>query len=169
MRKISLVSVMLFAAFVGSLCAQSSEKYQALFIYNFTRYIEWPSANSAEFTIGVLGKSSVYKELVTVAEGRKVGTQTIKVKKFASASEIGNCQIVFVSSDASAQVAAIASSSQGNNTLIITERYGLISKGAAINFIEDDGKQKFQMSRVNMQKTGLKVNNQLVNLATLVD
>lgn len=169
MKKISLVSVMLLVALVGSLCAQSSEKYQALFIYNFTRYIEWPSANSSEFTIGVLGKSSVYKELVTLAEGRKVGAQTIKVKKFASAAEIDNCNIVFVSSEASSQVAAISSSTQSKNTLIITERYGLISKGAGINFIEEDGKQKFQMSRSNLQKNGLKVNNQLVSLATLVD
>lgn len=169
MRKISLVSIMLLVALVGSVNAQSSEKYQALFIYNFTRYIEWPSANSSEFTIGVLGKSSVYNELINIAEGRKVGAQTIKVKKFASAAEINNCHIVFISSDASSQIAAISSSAPGKNTLIITERYGLISKGAGINFIEEDGKQKFQMSRSNLQKTGLKVNNQLVSLATLVD
>ncbi len=169
MRKICLVSVVLFVAFVGSLRAQSSEKYQALFIYNFTRYIEWPSNSSSEFTVGVIGKSSVYNELMGIAEGRKVGSQTIKVKKFASAAEVSNCQILFVSSDASSQVASIAQALASKNTLIITERLGLISKGAGINFVLDEGKQKFQMSKSNLQKTGLKVNAQLVDMALLVD
>lgn len=169
MRKISLVSLVLFIAFVGSLSAQSSEKYQALFIYNFTRYIEWPSNSSSEFVVGVVGKSTVYNELMTIAEGRKVGSQTVKVKKFASAAEVSNCQILFVSSDVSSQVPALSQSLASNNTLIITNRMGLINKGASINFVLEEGKQKFQMSKSNLQKTGLKVNAQLVDMALLVD
>lgn len=169
MKKISLISLVLLAGVVGSLSAQSSEKYQALFIYNFTRYIEWPATNSSEFVVGVLGKSSVYSELLTIAEGRKVGIQTIKVKRFASASEVDNCHILFVSTEASAQVASLSPALISKNTLIITERSGLISKGAGINFVLDEGKQKFQMSKTNMQKTGLKVNAQLADMALLVD
>jgi hypothetical protein len=57
----------------------------------------------------------------------------------------------------------------GRNTLIITERNGLISKGAGINFVMNDGKQKFQLSKINLQKSGLKVNAELVDMAVLVD
>jgi hypothetical protein len=169
MKKISLVGLMLFVGLLGTLNAQNNEKYQALFIYNFTRYIEWPSNGSSEFVIGVIGRSNIYNELIAVADGRKVGTQTITVKKFTSASEVSSCQILFISGDASAQVSSLSPALSGKNTLIITERSGLISKGAGINFVINDGKQKFQLSKVNLQKSGLKVNAQLVDMAVLVD
>lgn len=169
MKKIVLVGFLVFVGLLGKLQAQSSERYQALFIYNFTRYIEWPSNGSSEFVVGVIGKSRVYDELVAVVSGRKVGALNISVKKFTVANEVGACQILFVSNDASSLLPALTAAMNGKNILIITERNGLISKGAGINFVMNEGKQKFQLSKINLQKSGLKVNAELVDMAVLVD
>ena len=42
--------------------AQALSKYQAVFMYNFTRYIEWPTAKQP-LVIGVMGNSPVLLEL----------------------------------------------------------------------------------------------------------
>lgn len=150
--------------------AQNSARYQALFVYNFTRYIQWPSSsNSQEFVIGVLGKSDIYSELQKLASDKHVGTSTIIVKQYANSAEIGKCQILLVAGEASAQVAQLAAQFQSKNTLIITERPGLYKKGASICFAMEDGKQKFEISKTNVSKTGLMVNNQLLDMAIIAD
>ena len=163
---LSLLSLLLISA---SLTAQNTDRYKALFIYNFTRYIEWPSNSSPNFIIGVLGSSSVYSELIPIADKKNVGSQIITIKKFNSAEAVTECNILFVGSDASSQVTSLSASIESKNTLIITERPGLINKGAGINFVLDDGKQRFELSKSNMAKKGLKVNTQLMDMAMVVD
>lgn len=162
--------VVLVFGFTQGLFAQNAVHYQALFVYNFTRYIQWPSSsNSPEFVIGVLGKSDIYGELKTLVSNKKVGLSTIVVKQFVNASEIGKCQILLVSNEVSSQVPQLASEFQKKNTLIITERSGLSRKGAGICFALEDGKQKFEISKTNVEKTGLMVNNQLIDMGILTD
>jgi hypothetical protein len=149
--------------------AQNSARYEALFVYNFTRYIQWPNSSSQEFVIGVLGKSDILNELQSVTANKKIGSSSIVVKQFHNASEIGKCQILVVSDEASAQVTNLASQLHGKNTLIITERPGLSKKGASICFAIEDGKQKFEISKNNVAKNGLMVNNQLLDMGIVVD
>lgn len=149
--------------------AQNSTRYEALFVYNFTRYIQWPNSNSQEFVIGVLGKSNIYTELLSITANKKIGSSAIVVKQFSNASEMGKCQVLVVSNEASAQVTALAAQLQGKNTLIITERQGLSKKGASICFAIEDGKQKFEISKNNVAKNGLMVNNQLLDMGIVVD
>jgi hypothetical protein len=168
MKKLAFLCILALCVTFG-VNAQNSSKYQALFVYNFTRFIEWPSSGSSEFVIGVLGKSSIYSELQTVASAKKVGSQSIVVKQFSNSSEVVPCQILFVSSEVTSQISQMASSLQSKNTLIITDRPGSTEKGAGINFVIDDGKQKFEISKSNVGKTGLKMNKQLLDMAMLTD
>ena len=51
----ALVAVLLLTANVN--VNAQIEKTQASYIYNFTRFIEWPSAGSSEFVIAIIGKN----------------------------------------------------------------------------------------------------------------
>ena len=168
MKRYALIVMMSLGGLVG-MNAQSVTKYQALFVYNFTRFIEWPSNGSNEFVIGILGKSEIYSDLQSVTASKKVGAQTIVLKKFSNPSEVVSCQILFVSSEVSSQISQLATSMQSKNTLIISDRPGSTNKGAGINFVIDDGKQRFEISKANVDKTGLKMNKQLVDMAMVTD
>jgi hypothetical protein len=169
MKKKMFVLMLTVLGISQGIFAQSTARNQALFVYNFTRYIQWPSMNSQEFVIGVLGKSDIYNELQTLAANKKMGSSAIAVKQYNNVSDIGRCQILFVSSEVSSQVTQLATQFQSKNTLIITERSGLSRKGASICFAIEEGKQKFEISKSNIAKTGLMVNNQLLDMAILTD
>ena len=169
MRKKIIILMLTILGVSQGIFAQSTARNQALFVYNFTRYIQWPSANSQEFVIGILGKSDIYGELQALAANKKIGSSAIVVKQYNNISEIGKCQILFVSNEVSSQVTQLASQFQSKNTLIITERSGLSRKGASICFAVDEGKQRFEISKSNIAKTGLMVNNQLLDMAILTD
>ena len=52
-----------------------------------------------------------------------------------------------------------------NSTLIITEKQGLVDKGAGINFIIKNNHQKFELNKKNVEKYKLKVSSNLEALA----
>lgn len=145
-------------------------KAQAMFVYNFSRLIEWPASYKVgNFVIGVIGSSTIYNELVAFTAGKKAGTQEISVVKFKDASEITNCHILFVSFGKTSEAGTILSKVAGQSTLVIGEKSGFIEIGGAINFIIVEDKLKFQLKSVNATKFGLKVSSSLENMAIMVN
>ena len=57
---------------------------------------------------------------------------------------------------------------KNKSTLIITDKAGLASKGAGINFIVQENKQKIELNRSNIERYKLKVASSLVELAIQV-
>jgi hypothetical protein len=77
--------------------AQTADyRFHSVFIYNFTKYIQWPAEHqSGDFIIGVLGSSAISAELEKMAANKTVGAQKIVVKKFKSITEAADCHILF--------------------------------------------------------------------------
>jgi hypothetical protein len=158
---------------IGMLClilplrAQTGiPKAQAMFIYNFSRLVEWPlNYKSGPFIIGVYGGSSVADELETYAQGKKVGTQDIQIKRFKTLQEITVCHILFIPFARTKQMAEILAALQGKNTLLITEKNGALSEGSAINFVILADKIKFELQTENITKYGLKYSSKLQEMS----
>lgn len=54
---------------------------KAKFIYNFTKFFEWPQTERVgDFVIGVLGSGNMYSEMEKFAQGKMVASQNIVVK-----------------------------------------------------------------------------------------
>jgi len=142
-----------------------NEKLKVVFIYNFTKYISWPAAQSqGDFVIGVLGSPTMSKELVAYAGNRKVGTRSIKVVDFASAGSMQNCHIVYVPGSKNGSLGSVIAKYQQKAVVVVADSPGAINNGVAINFVFVGGKQQFEVKKSNLEKNGLKVNSQLLKL-----
>jgi hypothetical protein len=140
---------------------------QAIFIYNFTRLIEWPAeVKTGDFIIGIYGSGDLFDQLKTYTNGKVVGTQPIKVVKFNYVTEITKCHILFVTFSKTKDMPTIAGVVSSNKTLIIAEKKGALNEGAAINFVIVEDKLKFEVKVSNATKNGLKVHSNLENMAT---
>lgn len=147
----------------------TNAKIKAVFIYNFTKYIEWPQAyKEGEFTIGIVGETPLYSELIKMTETKKVANQTLEVKKFSSSNDVTKCHILYVSKDKSQSLTDIIKKVKNNSTLLVTEESGLADKGSGINFIIKDNRQKFELNKSNVEKYKLKVSSNLEALAFTV-
>jgi hypothetical protein len=142
-------------------------KAQTLFIYNFSRLIEWPADyRTGPFVIGVIGYSEIAPELESYTKGKKVGAQDITVTRFKTAKEITNCHILFVPFDKTKQLPEILGILNGKSTLIITEKAGALEDGAAINFVIIEDKLKFELKSDNAVKVGIKFSSKLQEMST---
>lgn len=165
--KITLVVLVLAA--LPFMAKAQDYRIHSVFIYNFTKYIQWPSTDqSGDFIIGVLGNSPIVGSLEKLAQERKVGSRAMVIKKFSTVSEISKCHMLFIPENSSNDFEAALAKVSGQSTLIMTERKGLGSKGSGINFITVDGKQKFELNKSATEKAQLKVSTELTSLAIVI-
>ncbi len=147
----------------------TNSKMKAIFIMNFTKLIEWPkSYREGNFVVGVVGESPLYTELTKMAKTKKVANQSLQIKKFSTSKDIGKCHILYVSKAKSEDISSVLKKVKANSTLIITEKQGLVEKGAGINFIIKNNRQKFELNKKNVEKYKLKVSSNLEALAFTV-
>ncbi len=148
-------------------------KIKAVFIYNFTKHINWPSA-SGTFVIGVLGDLPLASELETMMSKLKGNSNTsFVIKKIASGGNMNSlkdCQILYVSSKENKTLQSIASATNNLPILLVSEGTGMTSKGSVLSFFKDDSnKIKFELNKKELDEHQLKVSNDLLKLAVLVN
>ncbi len=146
-----------------------NEKFKALFIYNFTKYIEWPSnKKNGDFIIGVFGDNPIQKELSVIAQKKRVGNQHIKVKKVLSVEECKSCNIVFVPTNKSNSVKNISDKIKGTGVILITDKSGYAKTYSCINFVKINGKQQFEVNKQHIENQKAAVNSGLLTLGIAV-
>jgi hypothetical protein len=139
---------------------------QAMFIYNFSRLIEWPGEyKSGPFIIAIMGSGPALTELESFSNGKSVGSQPITVKKVDVSGDLPNCHILFIPFGKTKDLANILSKLQNKSTLVITEKNGAVESGSAINFVVVGDKLKFEIKPGNITKYNLKVSSKLSEMA----
>ena len=167
MKKTRSIALLLALSLVPAFA--QNYRMHSVFIYSFTRYVQWPDAyNQGDFEILVLGDSPILDELRAMAQAKKVGDRVIKVTKITSPAEIRKCNMLFVPVEKSDQIDNVVSKVNTQSILIVTEEKGLAAKGSDINFIVKDGKLAFELNQASVNKQGLKVSNELTRLAILI-
>ncbi len=167
----------LLAAFFLMLLLGRSEKvhsqnvdYKAytLFLYNFMKYVEWPTTEG-DFIIGVVGESPIKKELQELGKTKKAKGRKIVVINITNPTDALLCSMVYIPSSKSSELKALKEKLQGKSVLVVAEREGLAKKGAAISFvIDDDDALKFDINKSVLDAHSLKIAGTLIKLGFLV-
>jgi hypothetical protein len=162
--------LLLVLIFLLPVAKAQDEKFKALFMYNFTKYIEWPSEKQkGDFIIGVFGNSPIINELSIIAEKRKVGTQQIVIKKISETKDIAVCNIVYVPESKVLKADDVKLQSKTKGVVVITDAPGLAKTFAGINYVKLDGKQNFEINKKNLEEQGVKVNSALLSLGITIE
>ena len=169
-RKISLVSILLLAAFAGGARAEASREYQvkAAFLFNFAQFVQWPDATlgiNDSLIIVTVGADPFDGALDRAVAGKTIGAHHIEVKHVSSASEIGKCHLLFV--PAGQNTSEILAAVGDKPILTIGESDNFTDAGGDIRFFIDDGKIRFEIDPDTTSKAGLKVSSKLLGLARI--
>lgn len=166
-----LFAVPLAMGFQNPPAGDTNARIKSVFIYNFTRYIEWPTDyQTGNFIINMYGNNpAMLAELNTMAKTKTVGAQKIEIRNTTSLDGIGKSNILYVTPDVTTPLADILAKIKGKSTLLVTEKPGFAKQGSAINFIVVESRQKFELNKANAEKYNLKVSAQLVTLSIPVE
>jgi len=168
MKKIIYLLLFIFLILPTKKMLAQDGKFQAVFIFNFYKQMEWPAdSKGTDFIIGVLGESDVTPLLEKLTES-KSGKTNFVIKKFATTSEITTCHIIYIPPAKSSSFDAVLKKLSGTSTLIITEQAGLGGKGACINFVEVNDRLKFELNEAAIKKANIQISDMLKALAIII-
>ena len=146
------------------------DKLKAVFIYNFTKYIQWPNYDTSEtFDIAVIGDSEIIIPLKEIEKKRTVDNKKIKIIHYQDINDINICHILFISSSEKKRLSDILQKVKDKNILTISGSEGFAEEGVTINFVIIEGKIKFEINNSAINQAGLQVSSQLLKLAILVE
>ena len=120
--------------------AEVSKEYQlkAAFLYNFTKFVEWPAASFANETspivIGVLGENPFGDELERLVKDRKVSGREIVVKTISSVTEARAVHVLFITALSEKSTGADMARLHAPGVLTVGESTQVAASGAIINF-----------------------------------
>jgi hypothetical protein len=141
----------------------------SMMVFNFVKYVQWPAGdNSKEFVIGVVGNNEIYNTLTTWYAGKPKGAKTYVIKKFNTAAEVTDCQVIFIDKTKSNEFDGVNNKVRGKGTLVVTDRAGLGSRGSCINFKTVDEKLRFELNQQAIEASNLKVAGSLTSMAILI-
>ena len=155
-----LVASLLFL-FAGAQAQVSTRKLEAIYMYNFTKYINWQHSAGEGHTIGVWQEQDVASELKDNLKNKG----GIEVRVINTAAEAKECEIIYLPKTKSDQLNTLTATA-GNDVLIVTEE-DLASKGASVSFVLDGSKLRFKINQGALSKAGLQASSSLLSLAIL--
>jgi hypothetical protein len=151
--------------------ALSEYDVKAVFLLNFTKFIEWPAAAfelpDSPVTICILGEDPFGSMLNQVVEGEVVNGRKVTVQRIKRAPAQKSCQILFWSKSEGG--AAKALPGLGLGVLTVGEGENFIREGGMISFIIDNRRVRFDVNQTVAEGAGLKLSSKLLSVARSVE
>lgn len=172
MRHLRIYILCFLTATAGLAHASESEaRLKTAFLYQFTKYIDWPTSELPEsFHIAVIGSTEVMAYLSTLAREKRIKDRPITVKHIQTPEELGTAQLVFLAGDNANFLESLLARIGSGATLVVTEANGFAQRGATLNFFFTvDGKLRFEANRKAAEKRKLVLSSQLLKMASLVE
>jgi hypothetical protein len=172
---LSLILLLVLLLQIRVLQAQPSQEYtiKAVFLYNFTQFVEWPESAFAEETspliIGILGKDPFGSSLDETVRGERVKNHPLVVKRFKTAAEITRCHILYININEKAQLKSILESLKVKNILTVGDVSNFASNGGMICFFTEKNKTRIRINIEAVKNSELTISSKLLRLADLVE
>jgi hypothetical protein len=160
--------------------ASDSSEYlvKAGFIYNFAKFVEWPSTAFAEpdspIVIGVLGTDPFGDIINRVVEGKKIGSRGFVVRRFKWSKELKDlkefkeCRILFVSSSEKLHFEEIVEAVKGLPILTVGETPGFAERGGMIRLMLEHNRVRFEVNVAAARDGNLNISSRLLTLARII-
>jgi hypothetical protein len=162
---ITLLFAPLFYLFAQINDGIKSETVMAVYIYNFTKFLEWSSNDSDLFYISVLGKSNILEPLSKIAEKEKINGKNIVINEIKDLNNLKYGSVLFISTNDGSVLPSILKKTANKNILTVSASKGFADKGVCINFIVAEDKMKFEINQTAIEEAGIIPSTRLLSLA----
>jgi YfiR/HmsC-like len=165
---------LILTACISGVRAQEPSEYElkAAFLFNFAKFIDWPpesfSSAQSPFTICVLGKDPFGRSLDEPLPGKTIGGRPVMIERVKDTLNARRCQIVFVSTSESRNLAEVLDGLHGTSALTVGESEHFAESGGAIQFTVEDKHVRFLINPDAGERAGLKFSSKLLALAKIV-
>jgi len=151
--------------------APSEYEVKAVFLYHFTKFVEWPPetflTSNAPVRIGILGRNPFNPYLERCVKDKLANGRPIVVQPISSISDpaLKQCQILFIQPADRTRFGETIDSLKRAPILTVSEAEGFLQAGGMINFVMEGKRVRFIINGAAANQAGLKISSKLLNLA----
>jgi len=142
---------------------------KAAFLYNFTKFVEWPPQHFANETapirIGVFGHNPFGDGLRAIVANRVANGRVLEIVELRTDEAPTGVDLVFVSAAEEKRFAALQVREPAAGILTVGESGEF---GGVITFVPEGDKIRFAINVAAAERAGLKVSSKLLSVALTV-
>jgi hypothetical protein len=156
----------------GEIPTLAPHQLKALYLYNFTKYVEWPahafpSANTP-FIIGVLAQPDICRDLQEIIRDKTVNGRPLRVQPLERSQDAQGCQLVFLSGSDRALLLNTLKVAQSTAALTVGDTDDFLALGGIIHFIRRENTLRLEIDLEAAQHASLAVSVKLLAIAESV-
>jgi hypothetical protein len=168
------IPLLIGGIFLFSAQTPGTREYQikAIFLFNFTQFIEWPSSSfpttQSPMVIGILGKDPFGNYLEEVLSNEKVNGHALVTHHYNTIDELeSDCLILYINSE-TPKIETVITKLKGRNILTVSEAPNFIKQGGMIRFYTKENKIQLQVNPEAAKSANLTISSKLLRLAEIV-
>jgi len=165
-----MIAIAITGAQIAHAAQFSVETVKAAYLFRFAQYVEWPPlAVDAPFVIAVSGAEDVAVHLERLLPGMSVNGHRVVVRRVSATDELHGVHILYIGAKVFARTRALRAHAVELPILVVTDHKLGLDGGGVINFIEVDRNLRFEISLIAADRSGLKIDSQLLSVAARVE
>lgn len=173
-REVAVASLLFGAPLMAAASAQTPTEYQvkAAFLYNFAKFIQWPSeppVDEGAFVISILGRDPFGRALDDTLQGKTIDNRKIILRRVSRVEDVGPSQILFISDSERDRLPQILEQMGTRAVLTVGEMSQFAERGGVIRLKMDQDRIRFEINVAAAERSGLRISSQLLKLAEIVD
>jgi hypothetical protein len=150
----------------------SEYQVKAAYLYNFSKFVEWPASTSAAagdlFTICVIGRDPFGPILDTTVSGTTIAGKAVVPKRISNIQEVAGCRILFISLSEESHLRDILGATSKTGVLTVSEIADFSQRGGMIEFVLQENKVRFEVDPRSAEEAGLALSSELLKVAISV-
>ena len=156
----------------GEAAAPSEYQVKAVFLFNFSRFVEWPTtafaSADAPFVLGVFGHDPFGADLDQVVKGASVDGRPLVVRRVRRTAEAADCQILFIHQSESRRLAEVLAAVGRRQTLTVSDFPGSAQRGVMIRLMTQGGHVRMHVNVDTARAANLVISSNLLRSAEIV-
>lgn len=154
--------------------AQAPSEYEikAAFLYNFAKFVEWPSDPSSNardpIVVCIAGNDPFGEILDQTILYKTANGHPFMIQRFRRAEDAKYCQILFTSSSDQTYIRSVLAILKGSSVLTVGETEGFLRLGGIINFALEENQVRFEINVDAAERARLKISSKLLRVAKVV-
>jgi hypothetical protein len=145
---------------------------KAAFLFNFTRFVEWPNAAatpSAPFRLCVVADRTTTAVIEKTMEGESVNGRPSLTTVPATPDDARVCEILFVGRSETGRLATLLAAVRDRPVLTVSDAARFTTRGGMIGFVLDDDRVRFDINLAAAKRSGLQISSRLLRVARKVE
>jgi hypothetical protein len=142
---------------------------KAAFLYNFAKFIQWPSEAFTEttspFTICVLGQDPFGAVLDEAVRGERIERRPLAIWRAEDPAATAGCHILFVSRSEEGRYRELLALVNTRRVLTVSEAPRFIDDGGHVSFFREGNRIRFTLNADALEHSELQVSSKLMQVA----